>query len=131
MALLQEESGLEEIVRLVGRDSLSDEDQLKLEVTKSIREDFLQQNAFHEVDTYCSLNKQYKMLSLILEFYDLAIEALEKGAYTSEIEVMPIKDKIARAKNIPETELNRFEDISKEMKEDFKKLVEKGGTVNA
>ncbi|WP_099203430.1 V-type ATP synthase subunit A [Miniphocaeibacter massiliensis] len=131
MALLQEESGLEEIVRLVGRDALSDADQLKLEVTKSIREDFLQQNAFHEVDTYCSLDKQYKMLSLILEFYDLAMEALEKGAYTSEIEVMPIRDKIARSKNIPETELDRFAEITKEMKEDFTKLVEKEGTVNA
>ena len=68
MSLLQEESGLQEIVRLVGRDALSEADQLKLEVTKSIREDFLQQNAFHEIDTYCSLEKQMRMLDLILYF---------------------------------------------------------------
>lgn len=72
MALLQEESNLQEVVRLVGRDSLSEADQLKLEVAKSLREDFLQQNAFHEVDTYCSLPKQFKMLNLILGFYDEA-----------------------------------------------------------
>ena len=131
MTLLQEESALEEIVRLVGRDSLSEGDQLKLEVTKSIREDFLQQNAFHEVDTYCSLNKQYKMLKIILEFYDLAKEALEKGAYISEIEKMAIKERIARAKNIPETELDTFNDIKVDMEKEFKELVSKGGTVNA
>ncbi|QQK07426.1 V-type ATP synthase subunit A [Miniphocaeibacter halophilus] len=131
MALLQEESGLQEIVRLVGRDALSDGDQLKLEITKSIREDFLQQNAFHEVDTYCSLNKQYKMLDTILEFYDLALEALDKGIYTSEIETMPIKDRIARAKNIPEDELNKFDELKEDLKVEFKKLIEKGGTVNA
>lgn len=131
MALLQEESGLQEIVRLVGRDALSDGDQLKLEITKSIREDFLQQNAFHEVDTYCSLDKQYKMLDVILEFYDLALEALDKGVYTSEIETMPIKDRIARAKNIPENELNKFDELKEDLKVEFKKLVEKGGTVNA
>ena len=131
MALLQEESALEEIVRLVGRDSLSDGDQLKLEVTKSIREDFLQQNAFHEVDTYCSLDKQYRMLKLILEFYDLSLNALDKGIYISEIENMTIKERIARAKNIPETELNTFDVIKKEMEDEFNELIGKGGTVNA
>ena len=131
MALLQEESALEEIVRLVGRDSLSDTDQLKLEVTKSIREDFLQQNAFHEVDTYCSLNKQYKMLNIILEFYDLALEALNNGAYISEVEKMPIRDRIARSKNIPEIELNQFDDLSKDLEVAFKELESKGGTVDA
>ncbi len=131
MALLQEESALEEIVRLVGRDSLSDTDQLKLEVTKSIREDFLQQNAFHEVDTYCSLNKQYKMLNVILEFYDLALEALNNGMYISEVEKMPIRDRIARSKNIPETELNLFDDLSRDLEVAFKELESKGGTVNA
>ena len=131
MALLQEESGLLEIVRLVGRDSLSETDQLKLEVTKSIREDFLQQNAFHEVDTYCSLKKQYKMLEIVLEFYDLGLDALDKGAYMSEIETMDVRERIARAKNIHEDELDKFEDIKKEMEEEFSKLVAKGGTINA
>ncbi|WP_300409591.1 V-type ATP synthase subunit A [Lagierella sp.] len=131
MALLQEESALQEIVRLVGRDSLSETDQLKLEVTKSIREDFLQQNAFHEVDTYCSLAKQYKMLELVLSFYDEALEALDSGAYMSEIENMEIRERIARSKNIHEDDLNKFEDIKSDMKDEFSKLVEKGGTINA
>ena len=131
MALLQEESGLEEIVRLVGRDSLSDSDQLKLEVTKSIREDFLQQNAFHEIDTYCSLNKQYRMLDTILYFYDLALNSLDNGVYTSEIEKMPIKDRIARAKNIREDELYKFDELNADLKVAFEELVQKGGTVNA
>lgn len=80
MALLQEESSLQEIVRLVGRDTLSESDQLKLEVAKSLREDFLQQNAFHDVDTFCSLDKQNKMLSLILLFYHEAQKALEEAS---------------------------------------------------
>ena len=131
MALLQEEAKLQEIVRLVGRDSLSEFDQLKLEITKSLREDFLQQNAFHEIDTYCSLKKQYKMLDLVLEFYDLGLEALDKGAYMSEVETMDVREKIARAKNIHEDELNKFEEIKKEMEEEFSKLVAEGGTINA
>ena len=81
MALLQEEANLEEIVRLVGMDALSEGDRLKLEVAKSIREDYLQQNAFHENDTYTSLNKQYKMLNLILSFKHEAEKALEAGVY--------------------------------------------------
>ncbi len=131
MALLQEESALQEIVRLVGRDSLSETDQLKLEVTKSIREDFLQQNAFHEVDTYCSLEKQYRMLDLVLSFYDEALEALDKGAYMSEIENMEIRERIARSKNIHEDDLNKFEEIKSDMADEFTKLIEKGGTINA
>lgn len=78
--LLQEESELNEVVQLVGVDGLSPEDRLKLEVAKSIREDYLHQNAFHEVDTYTSLNKQYKLLKLILTFHRLAREAVAKGA---------------------------------------------------
>ncbi len=85
MALLQEESNLQEVVRLVGIDSLSEADQLKLEVSKSLREDFLQQNAFHEVDTYCSLPKQFQMLKVILGFYEEAKKALDAGVYLDEI----------------------------------------------
>lgn len=121
MSLLQQESGLQEIVRLVGRDSLSDSDKLKLEITKSIREDFLQQNAFHDIDTYCSLEKQDKMLDVILYFYDKALEALEKGAYVSEIEKLQVREKITRAKNIHEDNLDQFqqikEDIDKQMQQ--------------
>ncbi|MBF4806949.1 MAG: V-type ATP synthase subunit A, partial [Pseudoleptotrichia goodfellowii] len=98
MALLQEESSLQEIVRLVGRDTLSEKDQLKLEVAKSIREDYLQQNAFMESDTYTSLAKQDKMLALVLKFYDEGLRGLDSGVYLKEVSEMPVREKIARAK---------------------------------
>ena len=131
MALLQEETKLQEIVRLVGRDSLSEHDQLKLEVTKSLREDFLQQNAFHEVDTYCSLDKQFKMLKLILFFYDEAQRAIKEGVYLNEILALPSREKITRAKNISEKELDTFDKIEEEIKEAVSKLIKEGGTTNA
>ena len=115
MNLLQEESSLQEIVRLVGRDSLSEEDQLKLEATKSLREDYLQQNAFHDIDTFCSLEKQNKMLKLILQFYDLGMKALEKGVYLKDIEHMPVRENIARSKYIEEEELHKIDEISVEL----------------
>ena len=131
MALLQEEAKLQEIVRLVGRDSLSEYDQLKLEITKSLREDFLQQNAFHEVDTYCSLDKQFKMLKLILFFYDEAQRAIKEGVYLNEILALPSREKITRAKNISEKELDTFDKIEEEIKEAVSKLIKEGGTTNA
>ena len=85
LTLLQEEAELNEIVQLVGVDSLSFEDRLKLEVAKSIREDYLHQNAFHEVDTYTSMNKQYKLLKLILSYFELGKEAIAKGANFNKI----------------------------------------------
>lgn len=115
MALLQEESGLQEIVRLVGRDSLSEGDQLKLEVSKSIREDFLQQNAFHDIDTYCSLEKQYKILNIILGFYDEAQKALDNGAYLNELLKLPVRDKISRAKEVEEENLAQLDNVYDEM----------------
>ena len=126
MKLLQEESSLLEIVRLVGRDSLSDEDQIKLETSKSLREDFLQQNAFHETDTFCSLDKQAKMLDLILTFHKESLKALEEGAYVSEISKLAVREKITRAKNIPEDELQRFEEIKQEIKSQITDLVNGG-----
>ena len=85
MSLLKDEAELQEIVRLVGKDTLSEEDQLKLEAAKSIREDFLQQYAFHEVDTFCSLKKQNIMLTVVLDFYDQGIKALKAGVYLKEL----------------------------------------------
>ena len=131
MALLQEEAKLQEIVRLVGRDSLSEYDQLKLEITKSLREDFLQQNAFHEVDTYCSLPKQFKMLKLILSFYNEAQRGLKEGVYLDEILALPAREKITRAKNISEKELDSFDKIEEEVKEAVSKLIAEGGKPNA
>ncbi len=131
MSLLQEESGLQEIVRLVGRDALSEADQLKLEVTKSIREDFLQQNAFHEIDTYCSLEKQMRMLDLILYFYDKAKAALDSKIYLNEVLALSVRERIARSKNIPEDQLQEFNLIFAALDEEVKDLMEKGGVDHA
>lgn len=131
MALLQEESNLQEVVRLVGRDSLSEADQLKLEVAKSLREDFLQQNAFHEVDTYCSLPKQFKMLNLILGFYDEAKKALNAGVYLDEILKIESREGITRSKNISENELEKFDELFETVKADIEKLISEGGNSNA
>ena len=131
MALLQEESNLQEVVRLVGRDSLSEADQLKLEVAKSLREDFLQQNAFHEVDTYCSLPKQYRMLNLILGFYDEAKKALNAGVYLDEILKIDSREGITRSKNISENELEKFDTLFETVKADIEKLISEGGNSNA
>lgn len=133
MTLLQEESGLQEIVSLVGIDALSENDRLKLEVSKSIREDYLQQNAFHEVDTYASLDKQYKMLKLILLFKKEAERALKAGVYLNEILALSeIRDKIARSKYIPEENLSKMNEIEAELKSAIDTLInEKGGVLNA
>ncbi|MCR6516005.1 MAG: V-type ATP synthase subunit A [Clostridium sp.] len=128
MALLQEEANLQEIVRLVGIDALSEGDRLKLEIAKSIREDYLQQNAFHEVDTYTSLNKQHKMLSLILKFQTEAERALENGVYLDKILGMDeIRDKIARAKYISEENIQNIDQISVDLTHAMDKLISEGG----
>ena len=131
MALLQEESSLQEIVRLVGRDTLSEKDQLKLEVAKSIREDYLQQNAFMESDTYTSLTKQDKMLQLVLKFYDEGQRGLESGAYLKEISELPVREKIARAKYMPESDLDKMNEILNEIENEVDNLINKGGSLDA
>lgn len=131
MALLQEEANLEEIVRLVGMDALSEGDRLKLEVAKSIREDYLQQNAFHENDTYTSLNKQYKMLNLILSFKHEAEKALEAGVYLDKVLKLPVRDRIARSKYISEEEISKMDDILVELQSEMNKLISEGGVLNA
>ena len=123
MSLLQQESGLLEVVRLVGRDALSDDDKLKLNVTKSIREDYLQQNAFHDIDTYCSLDKQDKMLSLILYFYDKCLEALSKGVEIKDIEALDVNESISRLKLISEDNQERFAEIREEIDQAIDKLI--------
>lgn len=123
MSLLQQESGLLEVVRLVGRDALSDDDKLKLNVTKSIREDYLQQNAFHDVDTYCSLIKQDKMLDLILYNYDKCLEALSKGVEIKDIEGLDVNESISRLKLISEDNKERFNEIKAEIDQAINKLV--------
>ena len=122
MSLLAQESSLQEVVRLVGRDALSDDDKLKLNVTKSIREDYLQQNAFHDVDTYCSLKKQNIMLDLILYNYDRSIEALANGVDLSEIEKLPVHERITRAKFVSEEEIEKLADIKEQIDQEIGNL---------
>ena len=108
--LLQIESELEEIVKLVGYDSLSPSDRLILEASRSIREDYLQQNAFDDIDSYTSLSKQYKMLKLILTFYDEAVNALENGVDIARILDMDVRERIARAKYVKEADVESYID---------------------
>ena len=102
--VLQAEAELDEIVKLVGVDALSPEDRLTLEVARSLREDFLQQDAFNPDDAYCSLQKQCDMVSLIFYFRAQALEALKKGADIEKIAVLDAREQIGRAKNVPEAE---------------------------
>ncbi len=115
MAIMQEEAELEEIVRLVGVDALSPRQRLTLETAKSIREDFLYQSAFHEVDTYCSMAKQHRLLRLILAFHDQALRALEAGAPLEALLELPVREKIARARYTPEEELERLDALAAEV----------------
>ena len=119
MRLLEEESSLLEIARLVGIESLSFSDRLILEVAKSIREDFLHQNAFHEVDTYASLAKQYRMLKLILQFYALSKEKLEEGMDFEKIVKLPVREKLSRLKYIEEDNLQEFDKVEEELKNTY------------
>ncbi|WP_170922953.1 V-type ATP synthase alpha chain [Enterococcus sp. 7F3_DIV0205] len=132
MRILQEESQLEEIVRLVGIDSLSDKDRLTLEVAKSIREDYLQQNAFDDVDTFTSREKQYKMLHLILTFYKEGQAALSLGAYLSEIMAgtIGLRDQIARSKYVPEEDIDQLDGLADEIKQTLKQIIADGGMAN-
>ena len=122
MGILQEEAELDEIVRLVGADSLSYKDRLTLETAKTIREDYLHQNAFHEVDTYASLNKQLKMLKLIFDFHTFGNIALEHDAEYSEIVNSPLREKIGRAKYVEESKLKELDLLDKEIKDTLKSL---------
>lgn len=131
MTLLQEEASLDEIVRLVGIDALSEKDRLKLEVAKSLREDYLQQNAFHEIDTYASLGKQHKMLKLILLFRKEAERALEAGVYLNNILNLPMRDKIARSKYIAEDNIDTINNIAEELVVEINRLISEGGVLDA
>ena len=133
MQTLQEEASLEEIVRLVGLESLSEKDRLTMTIAKSIREDYLQQNAFDEVDTFTSREKQYRMLDLILTFEEQARHAMSVGAYYAEIMdgTEEIRDRIARSKYIPESQMEQFTAIKEQIQEDVKATIQKGGMTNA
>lgn len=126
MSILQEESELEETVRLVGIEALSKKERLTLDTARSIREDFLHQNAFDEIDTYTSMKKQHLMLDLILYFHKLAQLAIQEEHITNEqLTKLPVKNQIARAKYIPEEKLEEFEQIKKLIKEQVDSLISK------
>ncbi|HHT06940.1 MAG TPA: V-type ATP synthase subunit A [Clostridiales bacterium] len=127
MTILQDESELEEIVRLVGTDALGWRDRLTMEVARSIREDYLHQNAFDEIDTYTSLTKQYRMLRLILDFAEKGQQALDSGANLSEVINLPVRERIGRAKYIPEDNLAMFDDIESELATQANALINRGG----
>lgn len=126
MRLLHEESELEEIVKLVGMDALSAPDRLKLEAARSIREDFLHQDAFHEVDTYTSLDKQFLMMELVLKYYDIALEALNKGADIDELVKLPVREKIGRFKYVAKEKIKKeYDEILENLHRETEKLTQK------
>ena len=128
MSLLQEENELNEIVQLVGKDSLSPNDQLTLETAKMVREDFLQQNAFMDVDSYSSHDRQMRMLAMILDFDKLARDAISKGAPLAPMLELPSKEKIGRAKFVDADKyVEEYAAIAQEMEQEIAQIVEKAG----
>ena len=128
MAILQEEASLNEIVQLVGKDSLSPADQLTLETAKMIREDFLQQNGFMEVDWYSSYERQEKMLGMILDYDKFCREAVAQGAKPTDLFEIPFRERMGRAKSVPDADMPTvYADMAEEMAEQIRMAVEKGG----
>ncbi|MGF6376521.1 V/A-type H+-transporting ATPase subunit A [Clostridiales Family XIII bacterium PM5-7] len=126
LILLQEEAELQEIVQLVGVDALSFDDRIKLEACKSIREDYLHQNAFHDIDTYASMNKQYKQLKLILAYYDVAKDAIEKNAPFNQLTTLPVRETIGRFKYTEEEKVDgAYEETLAELKKEVSDLISK------
>jgi len=122
MGLLEQEAELLEIVRLVGAEALSPTDRLALETSRSIREDFLHQNAFHEVDTHTSMPKQYEMLKTILHFHKQALVAIDAGVETADIFKLAVREEIARAKYVPQDEINKITQIRDTIEQQMKQL---------
>ncbi len=124
MELLSEEASLDEIVKLVGMDALSPGDRLKMEAARSIREDFLHQLAFHEVDTYSSLKKQNLMMKLVLAYYDGAVDALKQGASVDKLAAIPSREAIGRFKYVLENDIDeQYNNVIKSLNDDIKKVI--------
>ena len=120
MTLLQEEAELEEIVKMVGMDALSAGDRLKMDAARSIREDFLHQNSFHEVDTYTSLKKQYMMMNLVMAYYEKSVKALSEMASLEELIRMPVREQIGRFKYVPEENLDtEYEKVTAQLEKEL------------
>jgi V/A-type H+-transporting ATPase subunit A len=123
-AILHDESELNEMVQLVGMDALSAQDRLKMETARSIREDYLHQNAFHETDTYSSLHKQTCMMDLILDFYEDGKKVLESGASIEKIVSLPVREQIGRFKYVPEEQADAEHDkIDAELNAEVEKVI--------
>ncbi len=127
MALLQREAELEEIVRLVGIEALSSAERLTMEAARSVREDFLQQNAFDEIDTYTSIRKQFFLLRLVMRFYKEAEKALEAGVDIRELINLPVREDIAQAKFIREENLQEFDELEKRVADSINELIKRMG----
>ncbi|MFA7651550.1 MAG: V-type ATP synthase subunit A, partial [Synergistaceae bacterium] len=127
MSLLEDEDKLKEIVRLVGLDALSKEERMVLETSKSIREDFLHQNSFHEIDTYASMDKQFKMLRNILTFHCLGMQVLVRGGMLRSVIDLPIREDIARMRYIEESDLENLDVLETAIKTELGKLSAAGG----
>lgn len=130
MSLLEDEDKLKEIVRLVGLDALSKEERMVLETSKSIREDFLHQNSFHEIDTYASMDKQFKMLRNILTFHHLGMQVLTRGGLLRSVIDLPIREEIARMRYTEEGEIQNLDALEAKIKTELGKLSAAGGDLD-
>ena len=128
MNILQEEASLNEIVQLVGKDALSPNDQLTLETAKMLREDFLQQNSFMDIDNYSSYDRQEKLMAMILEYDKLCRAAIAKGAAASALFDIPARERIGRAKSVPEADYpQEYARIEAEMAQEIETVTAQGG----
>ena len=127
MSLLEDEDKLKEIGRLVGVDALSKEERMVLETSKSIREDFLHQNSFHEIDTYASMDKQFKMLRNILTFHSLGMQVLKRGGTMRSVFELPIREEISRMRYTEENDLAKLDELETRIKSELGKLLAMGG----
>ena len=127
MAMLEDEDKLKEIVRLVGVDALSKEERMVLETSKSIREDFLHQNSFHEIDTYASMDKQFKMLRNILTFHQLGMQVLKRGGSLRSVIDLPIRDEISRMRYVEEADIAQLDELETKIKAELGRLLAMGG----
>ena len=124
MSILSDEASLKEMVQLVGEDALSAPDRLKMETARSIREDYLHQNAFHEIDTYTSLPKQYRMMNLILDFHEACNKALGQGADVKKLIVLPVREQIGRYKYTKEDDLDtEYKKVETEINAEVDKVI--------
>ena len=127
MKILEEEDSLKEIVQLVGIDALSKNERMTMETAKSLREDFLHQNAFNDIDTYTSMEKQFKMLTTILKFHHEGLQALQSGADMNKLFNLPVREKIARMGMVSEKDLGQIDALEDEMKNEIAQLLAAGG----